>query len=224
MTDGNWQQTSELWTTPLTIGVVSDTHLHADAHGRNLPRAMLDELVKARVKLILHGGDIFAPWVLDQLGEIAPTLAVIGNGDPPELRRMLPLRRIVVVGEHSIGLLHGRRARANRRAARPPRVRGQPAGALRRLRPQPPRSAAWSRTLILFNPGSPLDRRGALLFIWPAARRRDHRTGIGLLPVARGSDALAPPGDPPGRRPHHRLSRPHPLPAGEGRGADCRMT
>jgi putative phosphoesterase len=163
MTDGNWQQTSELWATPLTIGVVSDTHLHAAAHGRNLPRPMLDELVKARVKLILHAGDIFAPWVLDQLGEIAPTLAVIGNGDPPELRRMLPLRRIVVVGEHSIGLVHGHEGKGQNAVQRARLafndnqlvrcvVFGHSHQPLSRLEPN---------GLILFNPGSPIDRRGA---------------------------------------------------------------
>jgi uncharacterized protein len=163
MTDGNWQQVSELWATPLTIGVVSDTHLHEDAHGRNLPQPMLDELAKARVQLILHGGDIFAPWVLDQLGEIAPTLAVIGNGDPPELRRMLPRRRIVVVGDHSIGLIHGHEGKGQNAVQRArlafddnPLVRcvvfGHSHQPLSRLEPN---------GLILFNPGSPLDRRGA---------------------------------------------------------------
>jgi putative phosphoesterase len=163
MSRANWQQASELWSVPLTIGVVSDTHLHADAHGGNLPRPMLDELVKARVKLILHAGDIFAPWVLDQLGEIAPILAVTGNGDPPELRRMLPLRRLVVVGEHSIGLVHGHQGKGQNAVQRA-RLAFADNSLVRCVvfgHSHQPLSRLEPNGLILFNPGSPIDRRGA---------------------------------------------------------------
>lgn len=166
MSSRGWAQTSELWPAPLAIGVVSDTHLHADPHGRGLPKPLLDELAQARVGLILHGGDIFAPWVLDQLAEIAPVLAVIGNGDPPDLRLALPRRRIVVVGDHSLGLVHGHEGpgqstpqRARRAFAENPLIRcvvfGHSHQPLSRLEPD---------GLILFNPGSPTDRRGAPYF------------------------------------------------------------
>lgn len=163
MTSRDWSLTSELWPAPLTIGVVSDTHLHADAHGRGLPRTLLDELAKVRVGLILHGGDIFAPWVLDQLSEIAPVLAVIGNGDPAELRQILPRRRIIVVGDHSIGLLHGHEGRGHNAVQR-----ASGAFADNRLvrcvvfgHSHQPLSRLEPNGQILFNPGSPLDRRGA---------------------------------------------------------------
>lgn len=166
MTKRDWSQTSELWPAPLTVGVVSDTHLHENAQEKGLPQPMLDELAKARVGLILHGGDIFGGWVLDQLSEIAPVLAVIGNGDSAEMRRALPRRRIVVVGEHSIGLLHGHEGpgftavqRARTAFADNPLVRcvvfGHSHQPLSRLEPS---------GVILFNPGSPVDRRGAPYF------------------------------------------------------------
>ena len=166
MTRVAWTHTSELWPVPLTVGVVSDTHLHENARERSLPQPMIDELAKAKVGLILHGGDIFGPWVLDQLSEIAPVLAVIGNGDSGEMRLALPRRRIVVVGEHSIGLVHGHEGRGYNAVQRArsafadnPLVRcvvfGHSHQPLSRLEPN---------GVILFNPGSPVDRRGAPYF------------------------------------------------------------
>lgn len=158
----DWSQTSEIWTTPLTIGVVSDTHIYPEPSARNLPRVLLDELAKAKVDLILHAGDIFAPRVLDQLDEIAPVLAVIGNGDSAELRRLLPRSRVVNVGIHHIGLVHGHEGpgrttpgRARVTFSGNPSVRcvvfGHSHQALSRLEDE----------IILFNPGSPTDKRHA---------------------------------------------------------------
>jgi len=59
------------------IGLLTDTHLSSD-------RSLLwDSVSKAfqGVDLILHGGDIVWPAVLDWLEEIAPTLAARGNND-----------------------------------------------------------------------------------------------------------------------------------------------
>ena len=59
--------------------------------------------------LILHGGDITTPEVLDQLNEIAPTIAVCGNNrrdrmfDPP-----LPKKCLVQIGDNvQIAMWHG---------------------------------------------------------------------------------------------------------------------
>lgn len=158
----DWSQTSELWTAPLMIGVVSDTHIYPEPDDRGLPRVLLDELARARVDLILHAGDIFAPRVLDQLDAIAPVLAVIGNGDTADMRQLLPRSRVVIVGEHHIGLVHGHEgpgrttpARARATFAGNPYVCcivfGHSHQALSRL----------EAGIILFNPGSPTDKRRA---------------------------------------------------------------
>lgn len=61
--------------------------------------------------LILHAGDITCLSVLDQLGEIAPVVAV--QGDHDRLAGIdLPRERVVVVRGRRIGLMHGRRSRA----------------------------------------------------------------------------------------------------------------
>ena len=156
----DWSRTPEEWPAPLTVGVVSDTHLHPEPRDRMLPAILLDELAKAGVGLILHAGDIFAPRVLDALGAIAPVLAVTGNGDPWEMRRALPRSRVVTIGDHAIGLVHGHEGpgrttpeRARRAFAAQPAVRCVVFGHSH----QP-----YSRLvegIILFNPGSPTDKR-----------------------------------------------------------------
>ena len=61
----------------MRIGLVTDTHLPSTI------RELWDEVrvVFAGADLILHGGDIVTPRVLDWLEAIAPTLAARGNND-----------------------------------------------------------------------------------------------------------------------------------------------
>jgi len=61
----------------MRIGLLSDTHIPQVAQG--LP----PELTEAfrDVDLILHGGDIYVPSVLDNLESIAPVLAARGDDD-----------------------------------------------------------------------------------------------------------------------------------------------
>ena len=94
--------------TPRTvrIGVVADTHVGETLP--DLPPAVLDAL--AGSDLILHAGDVTAPWVLDQLGELAPVVAVQGDHDR-DAGLDLPRSRVVVVRGRRIGLAHGRRSR-----------------------------------------------------------------------------------------------------------------
>jgi uncharacterized protein len=61
----------------MLIGLLSDTHLPSER------RELWDEVKTAfaGVDLILHGGDIIHPMVLDWLEQIAPVLAAQGNND-----------------------------------------------------------------------------------------------------------------------------------------------
>ena len=61
----------------MRIGLLTDTHLPSTI------RDLWDEVKTAfeGVDLILHGGDIVSPRVLDWLEELAPTLAARGNND-----------------------------------------------------------------------------------------------------------------------------------------------
>jgi putative phosphoesterase len=60
----------------MRIAVISDTHNYLDPA---VPQLF------AGVEHILHAGDIGLPWLLLELGQIAPVTAVSGNTDDPGL-------------------------------------------------------------------------------------------------------------------------------------------
>ena len=92
----------------MRIGVVADTHV--GEHLPELPGEVCEVL--AGVDLILHAGDIVEPSVLDELGAVAPVVAVRGNHDERTGHRDLPRDVLVRVGGARIGLTHGHRPAA----------------------------------------------------------------------------------------------------------------
>jgi len=87
----------------IRIGVLSDTHLH----GFNQGGAVIERLAQRYfrdARIILHAGDIVDPDVLLPLVD-RRIYSVRGNLDPP--RRGVPDRRIIEVGGFRIGLIHG---------------------------------------------------------------------------------------------------------------------
>ena len=88
----------------MRIGLVTDTHLPA------LIRSLDDLGPEAAqffrtVDLILHGGDVTAPSVLDWLEQFAPVLVAQGNNDEFDDPRMQPVQ-IVDVRGWRIGMVH----------------------------------------------------------------------------------------------------------------------
>lgn len=79
------------------IGLISDTH--------GLVRPDVHEAL-AGVELILHAGDVGPQAVLDELGLIAPVLAVWGNTDPPGFPGLVESRSLTLDGV-TIHLQHG---------------------------------------------------------------------------------------------------------------------
>ena len=102
-------------TDALRAVVLADTHL-SDGLDR-LPASVLDHLRAADV--ILHAGDIVDHRLLDDLADIAPTHAVLGNNDHglvgtlPE-RLELDLAGVSVAMVHDSGARVGRPARMRR--------------------------------------------------------------------------------------------------------------
>ena len=83
----------------MRIGVISDTH------------SLLRESATAALagsELIVHAGDIGAPAVLEQLGEIAPVMAVRGNIDTGAWAATLPETRVIEAAGRRLYLLHNR--------------------------------------------------------------------------------------------------------------------
>jgi putative phosphoesterase len=86
------------------VGVLADTHV-GDAIPV-LPSGVAEAL--AGVDLIIHAGDVSVQSVVDELGTLAPVVAVLGNHD----RRAgleLPEARVVRIGDVRIGVTHGDR-------------------------------------------------------------------------------------------------------------------
>jgi putative phosphoesterase len=79
------------------IGIISDTH-------GLLRQEAVEKLIG--VGVIIHAGDVGNQEVLDDLTQLAPVFAVRGNMDRGEWAEILPLTRLVEVGEVAIYVLH----------------------------------------------------------------------------------------------------------------------
>lgn len=89
---------------PITIGVLSDTHVPDRSPGLN--PAIIRRFRQEEVAAILHGGDVCIPAVLEELRLIAPVYAVRGNRDIYMLRD-LPDKQMLEFNGVRIGLSHG---------------------------------------------------------------------------------------------------------------------
>ena len=85
----------------MRVGLISDTHL--------LVEELPDEIMHAfrEVDLILHAGDIYADHILERLKQIAPVLAVEGNGDRGRsYRNEVPPARVFSLNGLRVGMVH----------------------------------------------------------------------------------------------------------------------
>jgi len=150
------------------VVVLADTHIRRGSR-RRLPAGAYSELERA--DLILHAGDLLVGEVLDDLRRFAPVHAVLGNNDL-ELVGVLPTSLVLEFGGVRFGMIHD---------SGPAPCR---AGRLRRRFPDADvvvfghSHAPWNQPgldgQLLFNPGSPTERRA----------QPDHT--VGVLQVSRG--------------------------------------
>lgn len=137
----------------LRIGVLSDTHLTmGDAR---LPALLAHcQQTFAGTKLIIHAGDIVDPQLLRLLPQ--PVLAVRGNLDPPEL----PIQRIIMLAGKKIGLIHGWGAKYDLEERILQAFAGEEVDCIVYGHSHQP-ACHIVNGILLFNPGSPTDRRNA---------------------------------------------------------------
>ncbi len=93
----------------MRIGLISDTHIPTAA------KQLWPQVYEAfrGVDLIMHAGDLMVPEVIDWLDEVAPVVAVWGNGDwrgwqrtvPPDDAR-LSESKVLSIDGLKIGLVH----------------------------------------------------------------------------------------------------------------------
>jgi putative phosphoesterase len=98
---------------PLTIGVISDTHIYTGSR-RIIHPAIYRLYERAGVDLMVHLGDANSRSVLEEIAEFAPLLAVPGNNDDDDLQFLLPETVRITVGKHTFGMLHGHGGRSAR--------------------------------------------------------------------------------------------------------------
>lgn len=133
--------------------VLADTHCRSADLDR-LPRPVVAAAERADV--VLHAGDVVAPGMLDALAGLAPVHAVLGNNDH-QLAGTLPETLRLDLGGVPVALVHD----AGRRDGRPARLhRRFPWAAIVVYgHSHVPVDEVGLDGQILFNPGSPTQRR-----------------------------------------------------------------
>ena len=86
----------------MKLGIISDTHVSTI---EEIPAAIIKAL--AGVDLIVHAGDFTHKAVFDGLQALGKVIAVRGNMDSSELKRILPEEDVFEVNGKKIGLTHG---------------------------------------------------------------------------------------------------------------------
>ncbi len=152
----------------MRVAVVSDTH--APRFWKRCPPRVAEHL--RRADLILHAGDVCTPDVLDELQAFAPTKAVSGNNDGPDVAAWgAPETLELVIEGVNVAMIHDS---------------GAAKGRLNRMRRRFPNA-----DLVVFGHSHiPLDDRDLDLRIFnpgsPTDRRRQPCGTIGLLEVEKG--------------------------------------
>ncbi len=88
----------------MKIIALSDTHIKFGSIKAQLPGELLELLKNA--DLILHAGDFVRKSAYDELSILNRLEAVHGNMDDPELKNILPERKVIEIGGKKIGLIH----------------------------------------------------------------------------------------------------------------------
>lgn len=85
-----------------TVGLISDTHM--PQRWAKMPAAVSQ--IFAKVDMIFHAGDVGELWVLDELSQLAPVVAVHGNDETEDAQRELPYQQIVTVTGQRLLIWH----------------------------------------------------------------------------------------------------------------------
>jgi len=88
----------------MKIGVIADTHIPDRA--KDIPPQILEAF--KGVDMVIHSGDFVEISVMDKLKTVCKDVrAVWGNMDPYEVRKGLPEKEILKIGNYKIGIMHG---------------------------------------------------------------------------------------------------------------------
>jgi putative phosphoesterase len=126
-------------------------------HGRALPAALREGL--RGVNVIVHCGDMVDAMAIPLFEEIAPLQAVAGNNDPAYLQQRFGKRKVLEFGSARVGVVHGHDGTGRSTLARAQNAfKDEDVDAILFGHSHVP-YCEWHDSVLLFNPGSPTDRR-----------------------------------------------------------------
>ena len=127
---------------------------------RALPKALLKGLAKHRIDLLVHCGDIVDECVIPLFEAVAPFEAVTGNNDSKALEKRFGCKKVLEFGSVRIGLVHGHGAKSGWKT---------PDHAFHQFSNEDVDAILFGHShipynvrrdgIVLFNPGSPTDKR-----------------------------------------------------------------
>lgn len=141
----------------MRIAVLSDTHLRV---GQFLPRFVWEQLTQ--IDMILHAGDLTHVGLLEELSCIAPVRAVRGNCDGWDIS--LPDRDVIECEACRIGLIHGDLGKGKSTSERAYLAFKDTSVDLIIFGHSHTPFQEWRDGILLFNPGSPTDKRRELQY------------------------------------------------------------
>jgi uncharacterized protein len=137
----------------LNVLVLADTHIKRGSSRKLPPRVW--ELVE-QADVILHAGDVVTADVLDELAEHAPVHAVLGNNDRELVAALPKTLEIELAGVH-VGMVHDSGAARGRQRRMVRRFPGCDIVVFGHS--HIPWNTMGEDGQLLFNPGSPTERR-----------------------------------------------------------------
>jgi uncharacterized protein len=155
--------------------VLADTHIRP-GRARRLPDVVYDEL--ARADAVIHAGDFVDASLVDELRGFAPLYAVLGNNDRFE---GLPDATVAQLGSVPVAVVHDsgpRAGRDGRMARRFPGARVVVYG-----HSHAPDCHAGLDGQLLFNPGSPTERRAQPRHTYGVLTIADGAVDAEIVPV-----------------------------------------
>ena len=136
----------------MKIAILADTHMRK---GRKLPEFVWETL--AEVDTILHAGDIVTETHLKELESLAPVVAVRGNGD--WLIDGLPEKAVFQLGQFKIGMTHGHEGSGKTTPQKALSTFAQDRVDIIIFGHSHTPYKSYTSGILLFNPGSPTERR-----------------------------------------------------------------
>ncbi|MEH7276819.1 metallophosphoesterase family protein [Neobacillus vireti] len=143
----------------MKIVVISDTHLPKRKKG--LPPRLIEELKDT--DLILHAGDWQTLDVYKELQSYGRVEGVYGNVDDQEIKAMLPYKKIVEIRGYKIGITHGHGKGKTTEQRAIETFKGEEVDCIIFGHSHIP-VIRYEGDLLIFNPGSPTDKRRQKLF------------------------------------------------------------